>query len=36
MAMQDLAPALKEIFVGSVLDQRVLEAVIAFGQHAFH
>jgi hypothetical protein len=35
-AMQDLAPALQEILVSCVLNERMLEAVIAFGQHAFH
>ena len=35
-AMQDLAPALQEILVSRVLNERMLEAVIAFGQHAFH
>ena len=33
--MQHLAPALQQVLVSRVLDERVLEAVIAFGQHAF-
>jgi hypothetical protein len=35
-AMQDLAPALQEILIGRVLNERVLEAIVAFGQYAFH
>ena len=33
-AVQNLAPALEQIFVGRVLDERVLEAVVALGRQA--
>ena len=35
-AMQDLTTALQEILVSGVLNERMLEAIITFGQHAFN
>jgi predicted ATPase len=35
-AMQDLAPAFQQVLVGCVLNERMLEAVVAFRHHAFH
>ena len=35
-AVQDLAPALEQILVSRVLDQRVLEAIFGFGRQALH
>ena len=35
-AVQHLAPALEQVFVGGVLDQRVLEAIVGVRRQALH
>jgi len=33
--MKSLAPAFEKIFVSCILNQRMLETIVALGQHAF-
>ena len=34
--MQELTPALEQILIGRVLNERVLETIISFGRQALH